>query len=399
MATRRILVSAGDPSGDLILSHIVEALRKLSPEPLEFEGLAGPQSAAAGVKLLAESSDVAVVGIWEVLARLRTIFGVLARLEARLPEVDSLLCVDFPDFNLKLAKMAQARGRPVDYVVAPQVWAWRGGRMPLIRRLVRRLYPALPFEEELFVDAGVSAKFMGHPLRDDLPPRNRMGAREEMGLARDASLLAVLPGSRIGEIQRHLPLLLDTWEQFRVLRRRRVLKGEWKALLPLAPGWDEPKFFGILKAPDAERLRALLASGEWVLARDSRRVLMAADFGWVASGTATLEAAYYQLPHILFYRLSGFSAFLIRRMSRYFTEEGGSAGLPNILLGRPVIPELLQDDLSPTRLAAESVELLTDPVRMNTLRKSLRFVPKKLGEVGVAERIAADLLAVWKRPT
>lgn len=396
MTLRRVLVSAGDPSGDLILAAVIRELKDIAPGRLEFVGLCGPASEAEGVRILASARDVAVVGIWEVLRKLRTIFGVLGRLREELPKSDSLLCVDFPDFNLKLAGLAKKAGKPVDYIVAPQVWAWRSGRLAKMRGLIRRLYPALPFEEEIFRDAGIDARFFGHPIRDLLPPRSRASARRELGFKDEETVFALMPGSRRSEIDRHLPLLLDAWERALVVKPRRALKGVWKGLLPLAPGWDLARFSEGFDARTRQRLDERVESGDWKIVNDSRQALMAADFGWIASGTATLEAAYYQVPHVLIYRLSGLSAWLIRSSTSYFEGTEAMAGLPNILLGRKVIPELLQADLSADRLSAETIELLTDSVRMGNIRKSLRFLPKRLGEAGVARRIAEDLARLWK---
>jgi len=394
-AAHRVLVSAGDPSGDLILAAVIRELKEIAPGKLEFHGLCGPACEAEGVKVLAEARDVAVVGIWEVLRKLGTIYGALGKLRLALQDSDSLLCVDFPDFNLKLAGMARDQVKPVDYIVAPQVWAWRSGRLSKMRGLIRRLYPALPFEEEIFRDAGVDARFFGHPVRDLLPPRARSSARTEFGFQDADVVFALMPGSRRSEIDRHLPLLIDAWEGARTLRKRKALRGEWKGLLPLAPGWDFARFSEGLSSRVKDQLAALVEAGEWKIVNDSRRALMAADFGWIASGTATLEAAYYQVPHVLIYRLSGFSAWLIRSSTSYFDGRDSSAGLPNILLGQKVIPELLQKDLTAERLTTETVELLTDGIRMGRLRKSLRFLPKRLGEAGVAHRIALDLAQLW----
>lgn len=395
--TRRVLVSAGDPSGDLILAAVIRHLKAHNQgEPLEFVGLCGPASEAEGAQIIASAKDVAVVGISEVLRNLRKIFGVLDRLKAEIPRCQSVLCVDFPDFNLKLAQLARRQGCPVDFIIAPQVWAWRSNRLPQIARAVRRLYPALPFEESIFRDAGVDARFLGHPIRDMLPPRNRREARKEIAADPDDRVICVMPGSRRSEIERHLPLMLEAWERFAQLERQAQFRTRNVAVLPLAPGWTREGWFELLKPEDQARFQRFEAEGVWRVVPDSRRALMAADFGWIVSGTATLEAALYQVPHVLVYRLSGLSAFLIKALSTYFSDSSASAGLPNILLGRAVIPEILQDSLSAKRLAIESFELLHDPTRLDEIGKSLRYLPKKLGDPGATERIALDLLAAWK---
>lgn len=396
---KRIVVSAGDPSGDLILAEIVKRVHEAHPGVYEFEGLCGPASEAAGVKIIAPAHEVAVVGISEVLKNLDRIYGVLGKLRERLPGATALLCVDFPDFNLKLADLARKANVPVDYVVAPQVWAWRSGRIPRVKKLVRRLYPALPFEEALFRDGGVDARYLGHPIRDLLPPKARRTTREAFGLAPDTRALCVMPGSRRTEIARHLPLFLDAWDEWQRLEARAPRSYTpaplTVALVPIAPGWTKDAWLALSKPDVRSRLETKLQSGEWRLVDDSRRALMAADFGWIVSGTATLEAALYGLPHLLVYKLSALSARVIRLLSHYFSDPDAFAGLPNILLKRGVIPELLQHHVNARRVAAETHELLNDPSRLDEITKSLRYLPKKLGEPGATTRIATDLAARW----
>ncbi len=400
---KRVLISAGDPSGDLILSKIISEIQALHPEVrFSWSGLCGPHCQSLGAVSLASSKDVAVVGIVEVLRHLPKIFSVLDVLSRQLDKVDSLLCIDFPDFNLKLAGMAEKKKVPVDFVIAPQVWAWRKGRLPYMRRVLRRLYPALPFEEQIFFDAGVDARFMGHPLRDVLPPRNRRQARAQFSLKENDFTFCIMAGSRHSEIHRHLPLFIEGWNLMKKLRsgdrHSRLWKDQtWKALLPLAPGWTEQSWFESLAKKHHPALKKLLESGEWTLVEggQAHQIMMASDFGWLVSGTATLEAAYYQLPHVLVYKLSWLSAKIIQSLTSYFTEAGSSAALPNLLLGKKVIPELLQDFLNPRRLAIETLEILNDPIKLNDMKLQLRWLPKKMGEHGATKRIAQDLCLAW----
>jgi lipid-A-disaccharide synthase len=395
-----VLISAGDPSGDLLLSKILARLKeRAAPEPIEFVGLAGVHCEAVGARLLERSENVAVVGFLEVLTKLRSLFSILHRLIAELPKVDSVILVDFPDFNFRLARAAKKLSKPVDYVVAPQLWAWRRSRVNEMRRWVRRLYPALPFEETLFREAGVDTRFLGHPMRDLLPPKARRSSREALGLSQDSFVVAVLPGSRSGEILRHMPMLIEASERlFNQRRRLFPLQQSLVFLMPLAPGWDLERLRHLLPSSCQEKLKKLIEDRLWVVDTDSHRSLMASDFGWVASGTATLEAAFYQVPHILIYRLSRVSAWIIQSMTSYFRNSDGMAGLPNLILGRKVIPELLQGDLDSKRLVSETVELLTNASRLDEIKKSLRFVPKRMGEHGCSNRIADDLWELWNRP-
>lgn len=395
---RRILVSAGDPSGDLLLSKVISTLlekARAEGHELEFVGLAGDRCEQAGVKLLARSEEVAVVGLAEVLSKLRTIFGVLRKLTDELDSCDSVICVDFPDFNFKLAEAAGKKNKPVDYLVAPQMWAWRGNRLAKMRRLVRRVYPVLPFEESFLKQSGIDARYLGHPLRDVLPPRARRTSRETLGLKEEDFLIAILPGSRRSEIKRHLPILVRAWDVFSREAARRHFPQRFRVQIPLAKGFDLDTLRSFLGSKDLELFESFLASQEWRINRESWLTMQAADFGWIASGTATLEAAYYQLPHLLFYRLSWLSARMIDSMTPYFSSTGGMAGLPNILLEKRVIPELLQNDLTPSRLAMETIELLGNSIKMISIKRSLRWIPKKLGEANVSVRLSDDLWTLW----
>lgn len=393
---KKILVSAGDPSGDQLLAHIIKAIHETHPNQYQFWGLAGPLCQRQGVELLVSSKDVAVVGAFEVIRNLGKIFESLGKLSRALKESDSLLCVDFPDFNFRLAGVAKKLKKPVDYIVAPQVWAWRGGRIQVMRTWLRRLYPALPFEESLFREQGVDAKFLGHPIRDVLPPRNRRGARDVLGITEDELILAVFPGSRTSEIKRNLPLMIESWDEFKKHQERWGVKKKWTGLLTLAQGWTLEEVAALLPKKMAPKFAELI-QGEWKISFQNHASLMASDFGWITSGTASLEAGYYQLPHVLVYKLNPFSVMILKSLSSYFKDPNSSAGLPNILLQKKVIPELLQSDLTPRRLAFETLDLLQDPHRLDIMKKYLRWIPKKLGDVGVSQRIADDLVKEWSR--
>lgn len=397
---RRVLISAGDLSGDLLLSKVLVQLREQAAQAgqeIEFVGLAGEKCEEQGAVLLARSEEVAVVGIVEVLSRLKHIFKVLGRLGAELDKVDSVICVDFPDFNFKLAQIAKKKGKPVDYLVSPQIWAWRGKRVEKMRSLTRKVYPVLPFEETYLREHGVNALYLGHPLRDILPPRNRRESREELGIKADEFVMALLPGSRHSEIKRHLSILIRSWKRFTKEASRRHFTQRYRAVLPMPKDWNMEKMASVLGNKDREIFESLLASQEWRLNTKSWVTLQAADFGWIASGTATLEAAYYQLPHILFYRLSWLSARMIRSMTSYFTGDGNGAGLPNILLAKRVIPEILQNDFTPERLSLETLELQGNQIKLTAMKRELRWIPKKLGEAGVSARMAEDLWALWTK--
>jgi lipid-A-disaccharide synthase len=393
---KKILVSAGDPSGDQLLAKIIKMIHEKNPGAYEFWGLAGPLSQKEGVKLLVSSKDVAVVGAVEVIKSAGKILKALGILTNALKESDSLICVDFPDFNFRLASVAKKLRKPVDYIVAPQMWAWRSGRVNSMKKWLRRLYPVLSFEEEYFKDRGIDAKFLGHPIRDALPPRNRGGARDTLGLRAEQNVLAVLPGSRRSEIKRNLPLLMEAWELFKKTCPKWGLKTQWTPVLTVAQGWDLEEIKKLLNKKQKLQFEILIAS-EWKLSYHSHATLMASDFGWITSGTASLEAGYYQLPHILLYKVNPLSAMILKSLSSYFSDPNAVAGLPNILLQKKIIPELIQSNLSPRRLAFDTLDLLQDPHRLDIIKKYLRWIPKKLGDHGVSARIADDLLELWSK--
>jgi len=397
---KKIVVSAGDPSGDLILAEVIKHLKieYKDKEDIQFVGLCGPASEAQGVRVIARSSDVAVVGFFEVLGNLRKLFSILHKMGEEVKSADSLICVDFPDFNLRLAEIAYKLQKPVDYIVAPQVWVWRSSRLQQMRRLIRKLYPALPFEEELFRDAGVPANFLGHPIRDLLPPKNRKQARLDFEVSDDDFVLCWMPGSRKNELKVQFPMMIEALKEvfkFKARLPKTIAFEKWKVVLALAPGWTEEKLSRYLSSEQKEFYAQLKQEKILKVAQNSRPALMASDFAWITSGTATLEAALYQVPHILLYRLSRVSAMMISQMTSYFRNPEASAGLPNILLQKKVIPELLQNDLNPRRLAIETVELLGDCNRLSMIKRELRWLPKKLGDIGATERIAKDLALTW----
>jgi lipid-A-disaccharide synthase len=393
---KKILVSAGDPSGDLKLSRLIQALQeKFGPDAFEFFGLAGPECEKRGVRLVARSSEVAVMGFTEVLAKLPKILSVLKKMNDELPAADGVLLVDFPDFNFKLAHRASQLKKPVDYFIAPQIWVWKRGRLKAMQKFVRRVYPELPFEENIYREAGIGAHYYGHPIRDILPPKARKAVRQELNIHQEDFLFAILPGSRHSEIRKHLPIFVDAWHELRIELSRRRDDRVVRVVLPLAQGITEKDFLDSLNEEQKRKYRTWVDYREWIVGEDSWKMLQAADFGWIASGTASLEAGYYQLPHILVYKLSALTALLIKMRSNYLAVDGGFAGLPNIILEKAVVPELLQADLDSKRLRSETIELLYDHSRLQAMRKELRWLPKKMGSAGVLERIAEDYGSLW----
>lgn len=372
----RIVVVAGEASGDLHGGRLVQALRRLAPH-LTVEGMGGPQMRAAGVTLLADAGGTAVVGLVELWEKRRTLSGALQLLREHLRAVRPalLICIDFPDFNLLLARRAHRLGIPVCYFISPQVWAWRRGRIRTIRRLVRKMLVLFPFEEAMYRRAGVDATFVGHPLLDALasvPPRE--ACRASLGVQESSPVLGLLPGSREAEVRRHLPLLLEA--AARLARTRPDLR----VLVGLAPTLD----VGAARAAVAgSPARATVAHGR------TYEVMRAADLLLAVSGTVTLEAAILGTPMVITYRVGPLSWVVGRLLVRV-----PFIGLPNLVAGEGIVPELIQFQATPERLAATASEILGSRERQGRMRAALADVRARLGTPGAAERAAREILAL-----
>jgi lipid-A-disaccharide synthase len=368
-----VLLVAGEASGDLHAATLARALAELEPR-LRVAGMGGARMAAAGVRLLHRVERVAVVGGTEAVGRLPALwraFRALRRhLEERRPGV--LVLVDFPEFNMRLARVARRLGVPVVYFIAPQVWAWRGHRVRALARDVSRVLAIFPFEVGLYQEAGVPVEFVGHPLLDVLPVLAREDCRA--GLAGPGELLVgLLPGSRDAEVRRHLPVLLAAVR--RVAERHPGIR----LALPVAPT-IEPR-----RVEAAVRAAALPVH---VLPGPAYRVMAAADLLLVASGTATLEAACYGAPMVVVYRLSAPSYGLARLLVRGVSH----ISLPNILAGREVVRELIQGRATGDAVAAAALALLDDEEARAAQRAALLEVRARLGEPGASRRAARAVL-------
>ena len=332
--------------------------------------------ARAGVRLIQQSSAVAVVGIYEVLSHLPAIRRAMRCLVECLDRErpDLLIPIDFPEFNLKLARRAKRRGVPVVYFVSPQVWAWRRGRVHLIRRLVRRMLVLFPFETELYEQVGLPVTFVGHPVVDRpaaTPPRAELCARA--GLDPQRSTIALLPGSRRSEVTRLLPTMLSAAE------RLRRYDPSLQFLIPIAPGLDEQWLTGAVERSELRYAR--LYSG------DFPDILTVCSAGVVAAGTASLEAAMVEMPMVVVYRVSPFSAAIGRLLLRI-----DHVALPNVIAGRRIVPELIQEDFVRDKIVECVARYLTDPAEVERVRAGLREVRGLLGQPGVFERAADQIL-------
>jgi len=368
-SARRVLVSCGEPSGDLYAGDLVHHLRD-QVGPFEVFGLGGDRLQAEGGRLLAHVRDLAVVGLFEVLRHLRLLRAVFRSV---LDEVDrdrpaAAVLVDYAEFNLRLARELKRRGVPVVYYVSPQVWAWRRGRLRAIRESVTQMIVIFPFEEPLYREAGVPVTFVGHPLVElARPAADRAAFLSAHGLDASRPVLAVLPGSRRQEVAHNLPPIAGA---LRLLHERRA---NLQVALAMAPSLS-PSLFD----------RGLAGLPVVRLAGHTHALLSAASAGIVASGTATVEAALMDLPTVVVYRLSPLTYALGRpfvRVPHY--------AMANLIAGRRVVTELIQGDFQPEAVAAEALALLEDPGRRASVRQGLADVRARLGPPGASARAAA----------
>jgi lipid-A-disaccharide synthase len=372
----RVLVSCGEPSGDLYAGDLVRHLRDRAGS-LDVFGLGGDRLEEAGGRLVAHVRDLAVVGLLEVLKhlrRLRGVFrGVLGEVDRERPAVAVL--VDYAEFNLRLARELKSRGVPVVYYVSPQVWAWRRGRMRAIRERVTRMIVIFPFEEPLYRGAGVPVTFVGHPLVDlARPAKDRAAFLTSQRLDPARPVLAVLPGSRPQEVAHNLPPIGGA---LRLLVQRRPAL---QLALAVAPSLD-PR----LLDRDLDGLPVTRVAGR------THALLSASSAGIVASGTATVEAALMDLPSVVVYRLSPLTYALGRpfvRVPHY--------AMANLIAGRTVLKELIQRDFRPEAVVGEVLSLLEDPARRRRVRDGLEEVRGRLGPPGASDRAAVTVMEVLR---
>ena len=386
----RILISSGEASGDLYGGLLMQAMSASasgaaaaatgSGTAVEFAGIGGPAMRAAGLQPVADASVMGVTGVVEVIARFGDIWKAFRAASGRLrrPETrpDLAILIDYPDFNLRLARRCRAAGVPVLYFISPQVWAWRRGRVASMAGMVSRMLVILPFEEAIYRAAGVAVEFVGHPLLD-LASVSRTPRQERalLGLDPNRPLVALLPGSRRNEVAAHLAPMLGAAARLAAEFR------DLQFVMPVAPTFDRREI-------DA-RVTALVGRGPRpVLVTDDRYdAVAAADCAVVASGTAALETALLGVPMVIVYRMNPITHILARLLTRL-----PHIGMPNLIAGRRVVPELVQGDCTPERIAAEIRAILTDPARAAAARQGLAEVRGRLGEPGAIGRAAA---AAW----
>lgn len=369
---RRVLLVAGEASGDLHGADFLRSLRERLPA-VEVFGLGGEHCRAAGMHTLADAGEVATVGLLEGAARLRAVVRIYRELRRRLRENPPDLCVliDFAEFNLRLARAAKRAGVPVLYYIAPQVWAWRRGRVRTIARRVDRLAVVFPFEPDLYASLLPGVEFVGHPLLDRVAvTAGREATLTKHGLDPAKRTVLLLPGSRAKEIDYILPRLLAAADE---LSRT----GDYQFPLVLA--------HTLSRAEVEQRVRAAnVAVRVPIIDGDMHNLIAAADIALVASGTATLECALLECPMVIVYRLSPVTYAVAKILVRGVQH----VGMPNIVAGRQVVPELLQGQVTGPRIAAAARTILDDPSRHAAITTELREIRRRLGRGGAADRAA-----------
>ena len=367
-APRSILISAGETSGDFYAAQLVAELRRRWPE-CEFFGCAGHHMRAAGVRAVIRTEDLAVVGLVEVLAHIPRIYRRFGELvaAARKNKPDLAILTDSPDFHFRVAAKMKRLGVPVVYLVAPQVWAWRKGRVKTMRRIIDQLLCIFPFEEQFFRDHGVPVTYIGHPLATRVRPTlTREAFFRKHNLPLDRPLIAMLPGSRRSEAMRHLPDLIGAAELL-------VRDSEASFVLPASVTCGAPFF-----------REALAGSRIQVIEGEAWDTLAHCDVALPASGTVTVEAALLGAPMVTYYRVTKTSWAIGR-----WLVDVPFFSMVNLIAGKRVVPELIQAEMTAGRIAAEAGRLLHDPLERARMKTELAGVAARLAGDGVDAMIRA----------
>ena len=371
----KIMISAGEASGDVHAAALTREILKLDPTAQVY-GMGGDGLRAAGGEVLFDIKDHGVMGLVEIIRKLPALF----RLRSDFAEVmdkrrpDCLVTIDYPGFNMRLAKVARAKGIPVISFIAPSAWAWRKGRAKNVAKLVNKVAAIFPFEYEVYKEAGADVEFMGHPLVDIVQPTLPVAeAVAKAGKHEGRPLVLLLPGSRLQEIQRLLPSMLEA--------AKLMVKANPALEFVMPRAGTIPR---VMLEEEINRAGIHVSITEG----NNYDVMGVADVALAASGTVTLEAALCRLPSVIVYKTAPLTAFIVRRLLNI-----ADIGLPNIVAGRHILPELLQEDATPAKMAAEVLHLLEPAAHAQALA-DLDEVKKRLGEPGAVRRVAELTLRV-----
>ena len=374
---KTVLIIAGEASGDMHGANLVREMLNRDPA-LKFYGIGGKRMQQEGVQLLADASTMAVVGLTEVVFKLKDILKIMRTIKKSLDErrPDLVVLIDYPDFNLPVAKAARRHNIKVLYYISPQVWAWRQSRIEQIKKTVTRMAVILPFEVETYRRHGFAADYVGHPLLDMIKTTySKKESRKKFDLHEDKITIGILPGSRMSEIKKLLPELLQA---------ATIMKDsipELQFVVPLADTLEEKNLTGII---------AGFPIDVNVISGQTYDVVSCADLALVASGTATLETALLKVPMIIVYKISPLSYFIGKLFVRV-----KNIGLVNIIAEKTIVPELIQNDASGARIAREALSILGDETKKQAMIRELEAIRSRLGEPGAAiktAKLALDML-------
>lgn len=376
--TRKVMIVAGEASGDLHGSLLVREMLAVNPG-LHFYGIGGNKMKEAGVKLLAHAADIGVVGATEVFAKIGTFIQIIRKVSRSMDQFrpDLVVLIDFPDFNLNIvARAAKKRNIRIFYYISPQVWAWRKGRIEQIKKLIDRMAVILPFEVDVYGEKGFAVDYVGHPLMDTVKTDlTKNEARQLFGLAQSKTTIGLLPGSRTSEISRLLPVMMSAVK----IISQKIPDAQY--ILPLADTLREESVRGFI---EASGIPVKIVSGR------TYDAVGCCDLAIVTSGTATLETGLLGVPMIIIYKLSVLSAII----GRLFIDVS-HIGLVNIVAGKTVVPELIQLDATPGRIAREALSILLNEEKKRAIETELAAIRAKLGQPGAARRaaqIACDMI-------
>lgn len=375
--TKKVMIVAGEASGDMHGAALVHEMSKINPS-LNFYGIGGSQLGKMGVKLFVNNSSLAVMGITEVISKLISILKILAMMKKSLNDdrPDLVILIDFADFNLRLAKAAKKKGIKVFYYISPKVWAWRKTRINQIKKFVDRMAVIFPFEVDTYAAKGYMVNYVGHPLVEMVKSHDtKQDSRKKINIPANKTTIALLPGSRLSEVTKLLPEMVLAAE----IVAQKI--PDIQFVLPLADTIEEKIIFDLTKGSSLKIK---------VIAGKTYDVISSADLAIVASGTATLETGLLGVPMIIIYKFSPFTALIARML---ITPQ--PIGLVNIIAGKMIAPELLQQEANANRIASEALAILLNEEKKQEIIAQLQDIRIKLGEAGAARRaaqIACDML-------
>jgi len=376
--TKTIMIVAGEASGDMHGASLVREMLRIDPF-LSFYGIGGNKMQEAGVQLLVNASETAVVGLTEVISKFGTLFRIIRQVKKSLDVMKPqlVILIDYPDFNLNfVAPAAKKRGIKIFYYISPQVWAWRKSRIHKIKRLVDKMAVILPFEVDTYAAKGFTVDYVGHPLLDLVKPSySKQESLKKFNLDESKTTIGLLPGSRLSEVIKLLPEMLRAAE----IMAQKIQTAQF--ILPLADTLEEKTVGDIISGFS---VKVKVISGQ------TYDAISCCDLAIVASGTATLETALLGVPMIIIYKISPLSYFIGK-----FIVDVQNIGLANIIAGKTVVPEFIQEDVNGHRIAAEALDILTDEKRKLEIIKELAAIRSKLGDHGAATktaRLAYDMI-------